>query len=159
MTRLGRSDWLTHPRAARAAREICEGLAAADEQRIRAGVLGLAGLGEGSTPAGDDFLVGALHALWRCRPGPVAVRLAAGAAEAAIPRTTSASGHWLAAAARGEASAPWRRLLEALDRGAGPDLAAATAAVLALGHTSGAASLAGFARARAAFAASAAGPR
>lgn len=104
----------------------------------------LVGLGEGSTPAGDDYLVGVLHALafngGERAEGSLLVALV-GVGEG---RTTTASASWLAAAARGEASPVWRALLDAL--AAGDELAACSAAgaVRATGHTSGAFSLRGF---------------
>ena len=101
----------------------------------------LAGLGPGLTPAGDDVLVGALHALsllggrWiDMRPMLASVR----------ERTTSLSGAWIEAAARGEAAEPWHTLVAAMN---GDDQSAVTAAgegVLAMGASSGRWALAGF---------------
>lgn len=100
----------------------------------------LAGLGVGATPAGDDFLIGAFHALWATGQGERTAALSA----AAIPRTTTVSAYWLDTASRGFAAPAWRGLLDTL---AAPDVEATTAAasrVLACGHTSGVASLLGF---------------
>ncbi|HET9765598.1 MAG TPA: DUF2877 domain-containing protein [Thermoanaerobaculia bacterium] len=104
----------------------------------------LVGLGEGSTPAGDDYLVGVLHALAFNGRGRAERSLLPALGEVGEGRTTTASASWLAAAARGEASPVWRTLLDTL--AAGHDVAArrAAGAVRATGHTSGAFSLRGF---------------
>jgi Protein of unknown function (DUF2877) len=100
----------------------------------------LAGLGAGSTPAGDDFLIGAFHALWATGRGALTAALAA----VAGPRTTRVSAQWLDTAARGYAAPAWRGLLEALAAADEAELSPATRRVLACGHTSGVASLLGF---------------
>ena len=124
--------------AAEALREGWEG----DREQLRAAAAGLAGLGGGLTPAGDDFLAGAMLRAWLVHPtpGPPCRTLI----EVAAPRTTALSAAFLRAAARGECSAPWHALLAAL---AGDDEKETTAAardVLSHGATSGADSLAGF---------------
>lgn len=130
-------------------------LQAALRQRDRPAVFeaaaALVGLGEGSTPAGDDYLVGVLHAL-RCSTddalrarGPDhddSLVVALGAF--GHGRTTKASAAWLEAAARGDASPVWRELLSALAAADGERVARAAGAVRATGHTSGAYSLRGF---------------
>lgn len=106
----------------------------------------LAGLGQGLTPAGDDFLVGVLFAIWASRPRDEARMLAGTIAEVATPRTTLLSAAWLAAAARGEAGQPWHDLLDAI----GVDTTSACSSldrILSFGDSSGAAALAGFAAA------------
>lgn len=106
------------------------------------GVIGLTGLGNGLTPAGDDFLVGATLASWLAHPdpGPLCCALA----EVAPPRTTTLSAAFLRAAARGECSAPWHALLTALSEGAERKIEAALREILTHGATSGADALAGF---------------
>lgn len=120
---------------------MIEALALADVARVEALAPVLVGLGVGSTPAGDDYLVGAFYALWsRSDAGWLvapAQRLAA--------HTTRASAAWLRAAARGEVGAAWRSLLLALGAGHSDEaLRRSTREVLERGATSGAASLAGF---------------
>ena len=121
---------------------LAAALAAADRHAARAAAASVVGLGEGSTPAGDDFLMGARHALWAADlPGR---RWAPRLVSAAAARTTGASAAWHAAAARGEVGERWAELLGALaacDRDAA---LAASARVRSLGHTSGAFSLRGF---------------
>jgi hypothetical protein len=102
----------------------------------------LAGLGVGSTPAGDDYLMGVCHALWSL--GAAEAELAGELAAVAAPRTTTASGAWLLAAGRGQTSPAWRALLTALAAHRQDGVATAAAAVHALGHTSGTYSLYGF---------------
>jgi hypothetical protein len=138
------SGSLASARAEAAATALVRGLAESDPQAVGRAAARLAGLGEGLTPAGDDFLAGALHALW-ARRGEGAEALAATVAAAAAPRTTTLSATWLASAARGQAAAPWRDLVAALASGREPAVEAALARVVSTGHTSGAASLAGFA--------------
>jgi hypothetical protein len=101
----------------------------------------LGGLGEGSTPAGDDYLMGVLHALWAAGDASTLAPRLAGAAALA---TTTTSASWLRAAGRGEVGPNWRSLLLALAGGEAAAIAAAAAGVRSLGHTSGAFSLRGF---------------
>jgi len=102
----------------------------------------LAGLGNGLTPAGDDFLGGTMLWAWLALSTPRS--LCRVLAEAAAPRTTALSAALLHAAARGECSAAWHALLAALCQGTDVELAKAARAVLAHGATSGADALAGF---------------
>ena len=102
----------------------------------------LAGLGEGSTPSGDDYLMGVLHGVWAA--DLPARRWAVELAVACAGRTTGKSARWLAAAARGEAGERWGGLLTALGDGDGAAVREATRRLRALGHTSGSFSLRGF---------------
>lgn len=129
--------------AARApAAALVAALAAEAADEAAQAAASLAGLGGGLTPSGDDFLVGAMHALWLAwgaAVSPLAQRLA----EAAAPRTTLLSAAWLRAAAQGEAGWPWHTLLASLtDPEAG--LEAPLRDLASVGHTSGADALAGF---------------
>jgi hypothetical protein len=110
--------------------------------RLRAGAAHLAGLGGGLTPAGDDFLTGAMLWAWLAHPTPnnyCGVLLSA-----SMTQTTMLSAALLQAAARGECSAPWHSMFRALVGGSDTNLAEAVQCVLAHGHTSGADTLAGF---------------
>jgi hypothetical protein len=127
-----------------AAALLRQGVAAGDLEQCHAGAAGLAGLGDGLTPAGDDFLVGAMTALWLRFPPADAARLAGVMAQAAVPRTTLFSGAWLQAAARGEAAASWHLLVEAFITDEATAVRQAGQRILQTGHTSGAAALAGF---------------
>ncbi len=114
----------------------------AGPQGWRQGVLGLAGLGGGLTPAGDDWLNGLMLWAWLAHPAPA--RFGRHLVALAAPRTGALSAAFLRAAARGECSAPWQRLLAALSQGERTGIASAAQAVLARGATSGADTLAGF---------------
>jgi hypothetical protein len=101
--------------------------------------LELLGRGDGLTPSGDDVLAGWLvtrHATGR-PSGPVADVVRAQASS----RTTALSASLLRRAIVGEAIPQCRDLLLALHSGTGID--AALAALVAVGHTSGAALAAG----------------
>ncbi|MCZ6726951.1 MAG: DUF2877 domain-containing protein [Acidobacteria bacterium] len=122
-------------------RSVIEALALGDVGRLEASALDLVGLGAGSTPAGDDYLVGAFYALWARSDAD----WLAGPVEIVAPNTTTPSAAWLRAAARGEASPTWRYLIEALGVGHSDQaVRRATLEVLECGATSGAASIAGF---------------
>ena len=105
---------------------------------------GLAGLGPGLTPAGDDFLMGVLYAL-AVRPGRgPAAGLIKAIVQTAVPRTTRLSANWLRAAARGEAAAPWHAWAAAIRAGEPSAVRQAERQILDTGHTSGADALTGF---------------
>ena len=104
----------------------------------------LVGLGEGSTPAGDDYLVGALHAVSLGGGAGREDSLLASLAGIGDGRTATASAAWLTAAARGEASPVWRALLDAWAAGEEHAVRICARAVRGTGHTSGAFSLRGF---------------
>ena len=113
-----------------------------DESLLQTGAAQLAGLGGGLTPAGDDFLTGAMVWGWLAHPNPGFLsRLLF---EAAAPRTTLLSAALLAAAAQGEYSAAWHALLESLAQGTDAEVDRTVQDVLSHGATSGADALAGF---------------
>jgi hypothetical protein len=120
-------------RALRAALAQGHGLADAARQ--------LAGLGGGLTPAGDDYLVGAMAALWlmgeRERAGAIA--------QSAWPHTTFLSRAFLNAAGQGQFAEPWHDLAGALARDSAAECAVAVRRIAALGASSGRDALAGFA--------------
>jgi hypothetical protein len=104
----------------------------------RAG-LRLTGLGGGSTPLGDDYVLGAALCVWSLgeaagfddpdRAPWLRVLIPADAAR----RTSSVSTALLAAGSRGRAPRPLHGILEP----GGPDLVSALSAVIAIGATSG----------------------
>ena len=107
------------------------------------GACGLAGLGAGLTPAGDDFLLGAMVAIWSTHSRSEAAALAGSISEEAVWRTTSLSAAWLRSAARGEVAAPWHDLLDGMTAHSRERMLAAAERILDMGHTSGADALAG----------------
>jgi hypothetical protein len=127
------------------ARSGCQALEAGwrgDRTTLGEGAAQLAGLGSGLTPGGDDFLCGAMMWAWLAHPRPAVI--CGAIAETAAPRTTTLSAALLRAAARGECSAAWHALLNALARRDGIGLTRASRGVLRHGATSGADTLAGF---------------
>jgi hypothetical protein len=98
----------------------------------------LIGLGDGLTPAGDDFLVGFMAGLW-CMKAQGEIRAALAAHIAATANRTSAiSRHYLEAAAEGEVSQPLVELAAAIGQGDIKKTAGAVATALAVGASSGA---------------------
>jgi hypothetical protein len=127
-----------------AADDLLAVLGSDDEARIHRAAAGLAGLGIGFTPSGDDFLMGTMFALWATMPADVARRRCRWLSVAAADRTTCASTAWLAAAARGEASEPWHRLFGALSADRIGSVRGAARRIIETGHTSGEDALIGF---------------
>ncbi len=120
-----------------AARRLLDGLRTGTREGVAEGAAGLAGLGPGLTPSGDDFLCGLLLGLWvagELEFVPTILRTAQG--------THRISRAYLWAAARGGASEAWHHLLSSLRTGQGWEKTARR--VLHTGETSGADALAGF---------------
>jgi hypothetical protein len=117
---------------------------AAVERRIglAAAAQRLAGLGLGLTPAGDDYVLGVMAALWLLGERNPLPAMAA----ACATRTTLLSGAFLRAAAQGQFMEGWHHLAHALDRQDEPGSRRAVRQIAAFGASSGRDSLAGFAR-------------
>ena len=128
--------------AAGPAQLLRDSLAAGNHAAAGEAAAGLAGLGGGVTPSGDDYLQGAIHALWARLDEPRAKRMGVAIASVATPRTNAISGEWLQAAARGEAGEDWHLMVRALASDRGVDKAIIQ--LIHRGHTSGADALAGF---------------
>ncbi len=104
----------------------------------------LAGLGQGLTPAGDDFIMGAILAVWIIHPPEVASVLAEEIERIAAALTTSLSAAWLRSAGRGEAGILWHLFFDSLSSGDSFVIQIQITKLLSIGHTSGADALAGF---------------
>jgi hypothetical protein len=104
----------------------------------------LAGLGVGLTPAGDDFILGAIYAAWIIHPLEIASLLAKEIANTAAPLTTSLSAAWLRSAGRGEAGILWHEFFDTLISTNAVRIQKSVDKILAVGETSGADALAGF---------------
>jgi hypothetical protein len=104
----------------------------------------LAGLGQGLTPTGDDFILGAILATWIIHPIEVARVLAEGIANTAAPLTTSLSAAYLKSAGRGEAGILWHNFFDALSAVDSSAIQLQITKLLSIGETSGADALAGF---------------
>jgi hypothetical protein len=145
-----------HKRAHSALQALQAGWHHADFRQIEEGVIGLAGLGPGLTPAGDDLLVGWLAGIFYCgercdlrvRAEMVGRRIATTAA----PRTTRLSATWLRHAGVGEFAESWHALAHGLDSGATPAVECAVRRILNTGATSGQAAMTGFCHAQQLFA-------
>ncbi len=117
----------------------------ADGPRRTSTLRALVGRGRGATPAGDDFLVGALAHEWARSGagGELAAGLAALAGEL-DGLTTPVSASYLRAAARGEFSSHLARLARQLPQGRRDRLLAQAGRIAAQGATSGLDTLTGF---------------
>jgi hypothetical protein len=104
----------------------------------------LAGLGQGLTPAGDDFIIGAIYATWIIHPPEVVSVIAKEITNIAAPLTTSLSAAWLRSAGKGEAGILWHDFFNALVFGEPAQIEKMANNILAIGETSGADALAGF---------------
>lgn len=123
---------------------LSSALAAANISTAKILASQLAGLGQGLTPSGDDFIMGALHAAWILHPPEVAKQLTEEIANTATPLTTSLSAAWIRSAGRGEAGELWHQLFDTLVAGDEVEIQKRVKKILAVGETSGADALAGF---------------
>ena len=117
---------------------------AADTLPCLAAIKKLAGLGNGLTPAGDDFILGSLYAAWIIHPPETSRVLAEEIANTATPLTTSLSSAWLRSAGRGEAGVLWHDFFDALVSADARRSQEGITRIAAVGETSGADALAGF---------------
>jgi len=132
---------LESPRARAARAALSRAIGARDAADFIDAACGLIGLGEGLTPAGDDYLVGVLAILHRLADGwPAAGAVARALTAHAVDATTTVGAAFLRHAVAGQFSEPLRDLAMAKS----PSAARAAAAALArMGATSGADTLAG----------------
>lgn len=126
--------------AVRLNRAITQPESSETDKEIAAATGQLAGLGSGLTPAGDDFLVGVMAALWLTGKHNLLPKLA----DIAAPRTTGLSAAFLRAAAQGEFIEPWHALAQALCTGEVEAFRRAVEEVAQFGASSGRDALAGF---------------
>jgi len=130
-------------RGGAAVTRMCEATRDLDSACARQAMSELIGLGEGSTPAGDDYLVGHFAGLWCCAGADGArQRFIADLGQSLremAPRTNRVSRVYLEAAADGEVSERLVTLACRIAAGADQEsVAIAAAAALAVGHSSGA---------------------
>lgn len=123
---------------------LLRGLMSLDQALVQQAAGRLAGLGPGLTPAGDDFMIGSMHAIWSFMKPGEARTLCGCISAAATPLTNVFSAAHLRAAARGEAAAQWQTLLAVLSEHGSDGLVPALDELLAQGHTSGQDALSGF---------------
>jgi hypothetical protein len=123
---------------------LISSIVSADISKSIDSVKQLAGLGQGLTPSGDDFILGAILAAWIIHPHYVARVLAEEITNAAAPLTTSLSAAWLRSAGRGEAGILWHNFFNALIVNDSNAIQLYITELLFVGHTSGADAFAGF---------------
>jgi hypothetical protein len=128
--------------AARPAQLLQASLASGDSEGAGEAAKGLAGLGGGVTPSGDDYLQGVIHALWAKQDEKRARPMGEAIVSMATPRTNIISGEWLRSAARGEAGEDWHLLTQAVAMNRPVDKTMIQ--LINRGHTSGADAMAGF---------------
>ena len=103
----------------------------------------LAGLGPGLTPAGDDFLLGSIFAMWIVDKVGLRKIIELIVSEAA-PNTTALSAAWLRAAKDGEAGIVWHWLFSSIANENHINVIRYSRQIAETGHTSGADALVGF---------------
>ena len=135
-------------RLTQAALDLGRGVQAGRLDAIRHAAARLVGLGQGLTPAGDDFLCGFLVAGW-CRraAGLARAHLLASFAEVVrelLGQTTEISASFLRDALTGRISPPLAALAEACSAAPGSDLDCALRRLAAIGHSSGLDAATGF---------------
>lgn len=137
------TDHLAHPRIEQGLAGLQAAVRTQTPEDLTAAASDLAGLGGGLTPTGDDVLVGVLMALAALPDGPNRA-LRAAIRGGTVGRTTRISDAYLEAAARGEASEAWQRLLAALGGDGSHSVIQAGRRILSFGETSGVDMLTGF---------------
>ena len=135
-------------RLTQAALDLGRGVQTGRLDAMRHAAARLVGLGQGLTPAGDDFLCGFLAAGWCRRPAGLACApLLATFAEVVrelLGQTTEISASFLRDAIAGRISRPLAALAEACSGAPGSDLDAALLRLAAVGHSSGLDAATGF---------------
>lgn len=133
-------------RARRGIDALQTGFAQGDNDKIGAGAKRLAGLGPGLTPAGDDFLVGFLAAIYACRlqiDEQLTMRSQL-IAQTAAAHTTQLSARWLRCAGQGHFGEAWHHLIMALNSNIGTTIMTTAHRILTTGATSGVDAMSGF---------------
>lgn len=123
---------------------VSSALANADISTAKIAATQLAGLGQGLTPSGDDFIMGAILAAWIIHPIDIAKAFAEDLANTAAPLTTSLSAALLRSAGKGEAGSLWHDLFDASMSENSTAIQGSLEGLLNIGHTSGADALSGF---------------
>lgn len=123
--------------------DLKSGLIGNDMSVVVSSVHSLAGLGEGLTPAGDDFLLGVIYSMWIMGEARDLSTISLIVSEAK-PLTTKLSAAWLSAAGSGEAGIMWHWLMKAIQTGNEKEVTSIASRIGRVGHTSGADALSGF---------------
>jgi hypothetical protein len=143
---LARPSGAMGERLTQAALDLGRGVRAGRFEAMRGAAARLVGLGQGLTPAGDDFLCGFLAAGYCRRAASLApsrlLRSFAEAVRQLLGQTTDVSASFLRDALRGYVSCPLAALAEACAPGG--DLDGALLRLAAIGHSSGLDAATGF---------------
>ena len=131
--------------AATACLRLCQALAEGKLNDVAAASAALAGMGPGLTPSGDDFLIGVMFGIQSALPTAKAKARSNFIYRASAGRTNRISDAWLLAAADGQAVQSWHELAGAILTHDRRMVDRACQDLIAVGHTSGADALAGFA--------------
>lgn len=115
-----------------------------DLDQIRKSSENLTGLGNSLTPAGDDFLIGVIHALWAVLPVSTTKKVSTAIVQGAASRTTALSAAWLYSAAHGEAGERWHKLFQAIIDDNEKNVLEISRDILQIGYSSGSDALGGF---------------
>jgi len=127
--------------------DLCRAARARRGRDVAPAITRLVGLGEGLTPAGDDFLVGFLAGQWSTVGASESGRAFAATLAMSIARAATAtnaiSRSYLEAAAAGEVAEPLAFLAQCLGRGDAGRAVIAARLTLSVGASSGAAGVCG----------------
>jgi hypothetical protein len=123
---------------------LSQSIRARDPSAVERVIGQLIGLGEGKTPAGDDYLVGVFAALWSCSASRTFAAALAPALITLAARTGDLSSLYLREAANGEVSERLADVAAGICAGGSEDVVGnAVNKALAVGHSSGAAGIFG----------------
>jgi len=126
-----------------AANELCQAIIQGDNaDSLVEAVTRLAGLGTGLTPAGDDYLLGTMAALWLTGDKDTLSLMP----KTAIPKTNALSAAFLKSAAKGEFMEPWHTLTQAWQVEDKRGIVEAIKWIADFGASSGEDALAGFSK-------------
>lgn len=126
---------------------LVTGIRSDSDERIREGVCGLLGIGQGLTPSGDDFLLGFLCGLREVgvnHSRSAAEKMAHCLAENAPSRTTTLSVEYLTYGIKRLYHQNLKELIEAFNMGNDEELSQKAVTLIGLGHFSGTDLLTGF---------------
>jgi len=143
LERDGRSDGLRDT-ADTKLDELSKAIRGRDTAAAARAMAALIGLGNGTTPAGDDYLVGICLALWSCSATKAFAAALCPKLVALAARSSDLSGLYLQEAARGEVSERLAEVAVGICAGGSDDVVEnAIITALSVGHSSGAAGIFG----------------
>jgi hypothetical protein len=133
-----------HFAAIEPAQVLLRGIVNRDPYLLERGLSGLLGLGSGLTPAGDDFILGVLLAVWLLALPQPTDDLLISLRQLTQDRTHPLSAAYLRAAADGETIYPWHMFFQGVLTEDFNTLCSAVNTILSHGETSGSDALTGF---------------